>query len=78
MEKQKYKLRCRNKGIVVTTDINKYDVVWKIEFNPEIFSIDKILYKQNCGCLESEPFVNSDNNYKPYCRWCGTDFKINK
>lgn len=38
---QKYKLRCRNKGILVTSNLIKYDVVWKRPFNPEIYSLDK-------------------------------------
>ena len=75
MDNQKNKLRCRNKGIVVTSNPEKYNVVWKRKFNPDIFSIDKMLYRQDCNCIESEPFINSDNNFKPYCRWCGTDFK---
>jgi len=39
----KYKLRCRKKGIVVDLGKNlyKYDIVWKREFNSEIYSIDK-------------------------------------
>ncbi len=75
MEKQKYKLRCLNKGVVVTTEPEKYNVVWKREFNPEIFSEDNKTYKQNCNCDESTPFINEDNNFHPYCRWCGIDFK---
>lgn len=31
-------------------------------------------YIQNCNCIKSEPFINKDNNFKPYCRWCGKDF----
>ena len=42
MENQKYKLRCRSKGIVVTTKLKNYNVVWKRVFNPEIYSIDKL------------------------------------
>ena len=42
MENQKYKLRCRNNGIVVTTEPKKYNVVWQRKFNPEIYSIDKL------------------------------------
>ena len=76
IEKQKYKLRCRYKGIVVTLDPEKYNIVWKREFNEEIFPIDRRIYKQNCKCTESDPFINSDNNNIPYCRWCGNDFNI--
>lgn len=35
-------------------------------------------YLQNCNCVISEPFINSDNKNVPYCRWCGEDFKMNK
>ena len=75
MESQKYKLRCRKKGIVVVTNINDYDVIWIRKFNTEIYSIDKLQYIQNCKCLESKPFINRDNDFNPYCRWCGCDFK---
>ncbi len=43
MKETKYKLRCRNKGILVTSEPEKYNVVWKRIFNPEIYSIDKTL-----------------------------------
>jgi hypothetical protein len=76
MENQKYKLRCRNNGIVVTSNQEKYDVVWKRKFNPEICPMDKIIYNKNCQCTESDPFINEDNDNIPYCRWCGNDFKI--
>jgi|688.fasta_scaffold1556117_1 hypothetical protein len=39
---KKYKLRCRVKGIVVTTNPKEYNIVWIREFNPEIYSNDKI------------------------------------
>lgn len=35
-----YKLRCRKLGIVVSSDLSKYDIVWKREFNSEIFPMD--------------------------------------
>lgn len=40
-------------------------------------------YEPYCNCIENKilgvkPFINSDNNYTPYCRWCGKDFKTNK
>lgn len=41
MEKQKYKLRCRNKGILVTLTPEKYNIVWKRVLNPEIYPMDK-------------------------------------
>ena len=75
MKKQKYKLRCRDKGIVVTSNPEKYDSLWKRKFNPKIFSEDNKKYKQNCKCYKSTPFINEDNNFHPYCRWCGEDFK---
>ena len=34
MEAKKYKLRCRKLGIIVSYNPEKYDVVWKREFNP--------------------------------------------
>ena len=37
----KYKLRCRENGILVTSNPNKYNVVWKRIFNPIIYSMDK-------------------------------------
>lgn len=40
MEKIKYKLRCREKGILVTSTPEKFDVVWKRKFNPEIYPED--------------------------------------
>ena len=40
MEKIKYKLRCRNNGIVVTTNPSKYNIVWIRKFNPNIYPID--------------------------------------
>jgi hypothetical protein len=40
MEKLKYKLRCRNKGILVTSNPENYDMVWKRIFNPEIYPED--------------------------------------
>ena len=46
-------------------------------FKTDPESIEPINYKANCSCEESEPFINSDNNYTPYCRWCGEDFKLN-
>ena len=46
MEVKKYKLRCRKLGIIVSNNPENYDVVWKREFNPEIYSIDK-LCKEN-------------------------------
>lgn len=36
-----YKLRCRKNGIVVTTNPELYDIVWKRIFNPEIYTMDK-------------------------------------
>ena len=41
MEIQKYKLRCRNNGIVVTLKPEQYNVVWKRKFNPKIYSTDR-------------------------------------
>ena len=41
MKNQKYKLRCRVNGILVTTNPNKYNVVWKRIFNPIVYSMDK-------------------------------------
>ena len=41
MEKLKYKLRCRNNGILVTSKPKKYDVVWKRKFDPKIYPQDK-------------------------------------
>jgi len=41
MLENKYKLRCRKHGIVVTLNPEKFDVVWKREFNPDVYSIDK-------------------------------------
>jgi hypothetical protein len=40
----KYKFRCRKNGVLIDTKENlyKYDIVWKREFNPEIYSIDKL------------------------------------
>ena len=43
MKKLKYKLRCRNKGILVTSNPEKYNIVWKRVFNPKIFPIDQKL-----------------------------------
>ena len=40
-ETQKYKLRCLNKGILVTSEPEKYNIIWIRNFNPEIYSIDK-------------------------------------
>jgi hypothetical protein len=40
MEKQLYKLRCRIKGIVVTYEPEKYNVIWKRKFNHLIYSED--------------------------------------
>jgi hypothetical protein len=40
MENIKYKLRCRNKGILVTSNPELYNVVWKRKFNPEIYPED--------------------------------------
>ena len=76
MENQLYKLRCLKNGILVTSEPDKYNVVWKREFNPMIYSEDNKKYKQDCECMEATPFVNEDNNYHPYCRWCGNDFKL--
>ena len=42
MEVKKYKLRCRKLGIIVSDNPKNKDVVWKREFNPEIYSIDKL------------------------------------
>lgn len=36
------------------------------------------MYIQICNCIKSKPFENIDNNFKPYCRWCGTNFNIKK
>jgi hypothetical protein len=41
MEKIKYKLRCRNKGILVTYSPEEYNIVWIRLFNPKIYPIDK-------------------------------------
>jgi hypothetical protein len=41
MENIKYKLRCRNKGILVTSKPELYSVVWKRIYNPEIYPMDK-------------------------------------
>ena len=41
MENQKYKLRCRNKGIVVSSKPEQYNIVWKRKFNTEIYSTDR-------------------------------------
>jgi hypothetical protein len=41
VENIKYKLRCRNKGILVTSKPELYDVVWKRIYNPEIYPMDK-------------------------------------
>jgi len=46
MTEQKYKLRCRRNGILITTKPQYFDVVWKRLFNPKIYSIDKIDEKQ--------------------------------
>jgi len=40
MEKIRYKLRCRAKGILVTSNPKNFDVVWKRKFNPEIYPED--------------------------------------
>ena len=42
MEAKKIKLRCRKKGIVVDYSYNllKYDIVWKRDFKPEIYTLD--------------------------------------
>ena len=52
MIQKKYKLRCRNNGIVVTTNPKKYNIVWIRLFDPEIYSIDilknKRYEKNNC------------------------------
>ena len=40
LDKIKYKLRCQKNGILVTSNPNKYDVVWKRLFNHEIYSVD--------------------------------------
>lgn len=37
---KKYKLRCRKLGVLVCSELTKYDIVWKREFNPIIYSID--------------------------------------
>lgn len=42
MEIKKYKFRCRKLGIIVSYYPENYDLVWKREFNPEIYSIDKL------------------------------------
>jgi len=42
MDKQKYKLRCRNKGIVVTSNPEKFNIIWIRDFNPIIYSMDRI------------------------------------
>jgi hypothetical protein len=44
---KKYKLRCRVIGIVVTTNPTEYNIVWIREFNPEIYSNDKIKNYEN-------------------------------
>ena len=41
MEKIKYKLRCREKGVLVTSKPEKYKIVWKRIFNPEIYPVDR-------------------------------------
>lgn len=41
MKNKIYKLRCRNKGIVVTSNLDKYNIIWLRNFNPNIYSIDK-------------------------------------
>jgi len=40
MKRTKYKLRCRDKGILVTSNPEKYNVVWKRIFNSEIYPMD--------------------------------------
>ena len=40
MEAKKYKLRCRKKGILVTTNPHVYDVVWVREYSPEVYAKD--------------------------------------
>lgn len=40
MEKIKYRLRCRFKGVLVTSNPKKFDVVWKRVFNPKIYPED--------------------------------------
>ncbi|QQV91218.1 hypothetical protein Freya10_2 [Polaribacter phage Freya_10] len=43
MKNKIYKLRCRNKGIVVTKrNLKNYDIVWIREFNTEIYSFDTL------------------------------------
>jgi hypothetical protein len=37
---KKYKIRCRNCGIVVTTTPEKHDIVWKRDYRPDISPID--------------------------------------
>jgi len=38
---KKYKLRCRNNGILVTLTPEKHNIVWIRIFNTEIYPIDK-------------------------------------
>lgn len=38
--KIEYLLRCRKKGIVVSFNLELFDVVWKREFKPDISFID--------------------------------------
>jgi hypothetical protein len=39
--KTKYKLRCRKNGIVVSDNLELFDIVWKRIYNKEIYSMDK-------------------------------------
>lgn len=39
---KKYKLRCRKLGVLICSEseLTKYDIVWKREFNPIIYPLD--------------------------------------
>ena len=41
MKRTKYKLRCRDKDILVTSNTENYNVVWKREYYPKIYPLDR-------------------------------------
>jgi len=60
MEEKKYKIRCRNKGILVASKAEKYDVVWKRSFNPKIYPMDREKTKKEDLVINND-FVNTQN-----------------
>lgn len=49
--KIKYKLRCRKNGIVVSDNLELFDIVWKRIYNEEIFPMDNETPKRNYNAI---------------------------